>query len=114
MTTDIDIPTLAEIKSLPPTWWGIAFGGAAAGAAVFPNHRIIAAAIVAAGVLLLAHNVTKPCCSACAGDPTNGHPPIKPGPVFSDDAPLPKPTPDALFAASAVVRGGGGGCAGCS
>lgn len=119
--TDLELPSASDIKALPPVWFGIAFGGAAAGAAVFPTHRVLAGTLVAACVLLLAHNVTKPCCAAC-GDATNGHPPIRdpglprpsgPGGVFSDDAPIPTSTPQALFTASAAVRSGGAGCVGC-
>lgn len=95
---EIEVPkSVADLKAIPPGWYGVAFGAAAAGATMFTSHKVIAGVLLAAAVLVLAHNLSKPCCSACAGAPTKEDPHQSP----------PTWNPTQLFTDSATVRAGG-------
>lgn len=100
--TDLSVPkSLDDLKAIPPVWYGVAFGAAAAGAAVFGGHKILAGTLLAAAVIVFAHNLTKPCCSSCAsaGD-------SKPAP--NEGIPMPTTTPAHIFASSTETIWAGG------
>lgn len=62
---------LTCIRELDVSWYGAAAGAAAAGAALVPDHRILAGLLAGAAVLALGMSRKKSgaCCAECAGRP---------------------------------------------
>jgi len=60
---------IEELKRLPPAWWGAIAGAVAAGATLFPNHRVFGGLGAGALVYFLARKATQPCCADCANKP---------------------------------------------
>lgn len=55
-----------EFKSLSPAWLGAIAGAIAAGATLFPEHRILGGLGAGAVVFFIARRASGPCCDECA------------------------------------------------
>lgn len=99
---------LDHIKKLSPEFLGAIAGAAAAGAVIFPEHRIIGALGLGGVMLFIALKMT-PCCDGCADGKGCG------GDAPSSSASQPAPTSTSvavgeLFSASATVASAGRAC----
>jgi hypothetical protein len=54
-----------RLREVSASWYAAAAGAAVAGAAVFPQRRVLAGLVAGLGVLVIAVRNT-PCCSGCA------------------------------------------------
>lgn len=62
------LPTMTQLKSISPQWWGAIAGAVVAGATVFADSRVLGGAAAGAAMFYLARRFSAPCCAACAGD----------------------------------------------
>lgn len=63
------LPDPSRIPNVSPLWWGAIASGAAAGAILFPEHRVLGGVIAGSALLVLALYKT-PCCAGCGGHKT--------------------------------------------